>query len=85
MTNSLERRLWQHRYGESDSFVRRYGVFRLVYFEDFRAPTNAIAREKQLKGWLWSKKITLIERENPLWRDLAEGWFEQSISPSISR
>ena len=85
VTNSLERRLWQHRYVESASFVRRYGIFRLVYFEEFRAPANAIAREKQLKGWLRVKKIALIERDNPLWRDLADGWFDQPGGSAISR
>ena len=74
VTNSLERRLWQHRHSPSASFARRYDVTRLVYFENFRDPSNAIAREKQLKGGSRKKKIALIEKENPEWRDLSETW-----------
>lgn len=74
VTNSLKRRVWQHRHQESDSFTQRYGIERLVYFENFRDVTNAIAREKQLKGGSRKKKIALIEKENPEWRDLSESW-----------
>lgn len=73
-TNSLERRVWQHRHRESDCFTQRDGVEHLVYFENFRDVSNAIAREKQLKGGSRKKKIALIEKENPGWRDLSEGW-----------
>jgi putative endonuclease len=76
VTNSLERRVAQHRDSEGArvSFVHRYGLGRLVYFEDFSDVRDAIAREKQLKGWLRSKKIELIRQANPLWQDLADGW-----------
>jgi putative endonuclease len=77
-TNSLERRIWQHKNKTADGFTNRYGVDRLVYFEEFRDVTNAIAREKQLKAGSRAKKIALIERENPEWLDLAAGWFEQA-------
>jgi putative endonuclease len=80
VTNSLERRVWQHRVGAMDGFTKRYGLRRLVYFEEFRDVNNAIAREKQLKGWRRERKIELIARENPLWRDLAEGWFDDSAA-----
>lgn len=73
-TNSLERRVWQHRHRGSDCFTQRYGVEQLVYFENFRDGSNAIAREKQIKGGSRKKKIALIEKENPGWRDLSEGW-----------
>lgn len=80
VTNSLERRTWQHQRPESapasSSFTHRYGVNRLVYFEDFGDVTLAIAREKQLKAGSRAKKIALIERENPEWRDLSKGWFD---------
>jgi putative endonuclease len=74
VTNSLERRVWQHKNERSDGFTSQYGVNRLVYFEDFRDVTNAIAREKQLKGGSRQKKIALIEKENAEWRDLSAGW-----------
>jgi putative endonuclease len=75
VTNSLERRLWQHRNKSADGFTSKYGVDRLVYFEDFRDIENAIAREKQLKSGSRAKKIALIESVNPEWKDLSEGWF----------
>ena len=76
VTNSLERRVWQHRQGAVASFTRKYGVGRLVYFEPYSDVNNAIAREKQIKGGSRRKKIALIEKENPDWLDLAEGWYE---------
>ncbi|MBA2432587.1 MAG: GIY-YIG nuclease family protein [Chthoniobacterales bacterium] len=72
VTNSLQRRVWQHRHGDKDGFAQRYNLTRMVYFEHFRDVNNAIAREKQLKGWLRAKKIALIERQNPRWEDLGE-------------
>jgi putative endonuclease len=75
VTNSLERRMWEHKNGKNDGFTKRYGLNRLVYFEEFRDVTNAIARESQLKGWLRRRKIALIEAENPGWDDLSAGWL----------
>ncbi len=75
VTNSLERRVWQHRHGSATGFTARYGVNRLVWLEEFRDIRNAIAREKQIKAGSRAKKIALIEKENPDWRDLSEGWF----------
>lgn len=49
ITNSLRKRLEQHRNGEGSSFVKRYGVFRLVYVESYDSAEEAIAREKQLR------------------------------------
>ena len=77
VTNDLRRRLNEHRRAlDSSSFTARYHLKRLVYFEttcDIRA---AIAREKQIKGWLRRKKVALIETMNPEWRDLSTGWDE---------
>jgi putative endonuclease len=75
VTNSMERRVWQHRHEKRHSFTGRYGVRRLVYFETFRSAENAITREKQIKAGSRKKKIELIERENAEWKDLAEGWY----------
>jgi putative endonuclease len=46
-----------------------------VYYEDFRDIRSAISREKQIKGWLRSKKITLVESTNPTWQDLSANWY----------
>ena len=74
VTNSLESRVLQHRSKESDAYTRRYNLTRLVYFEEFADIRDAIAREKQLKGWRRARKIDLIRSINPRWRDLASDW-----------
>jgi putative endonuclease len=72
VTNSLQKRLKQHRNGEGSSFVKAYGVHRLVYVESYERAEEAITREKQLKRWKRDWKIELIERDNPEWRDLSD-------------
>jgi putative endonuclease len=71
VTNDLSRRLSEHRHGQPGSFTSRYGVLRLVYFEEFPTAVEAIRREKSLKKWPRRWKIELIERVNPTWSDLA--------------
>ena len=75
ITNRLERRTWQHKNKTSAGFATRYDVDRLVYFEEFRDVSNAIAREKQLKAGSRAKKIALIEKDNPEWKDLSLEMF----------
>ena len=72
VTNHLERRTADHKQKLVPGFTRDYNVTRLVYFEAFGDVRAAIAREKQIKGWRRGKKITLIEKMNPQWRDLSE-------------
>jgi putative endonuclease len=72
MTNSLDRRVLQHKSGEIEGFASKYHCDRLVYYESFDEVNKAIGREKQLKGWTRAKKIALIESQNPRWADLAE-------------
>jgi putative endonuclease len=57
-------------------FTQKYNITFLVYFEETHDVKSAIAREKQIKGWLRSKKITLIETMNPKWDDLSTDWYE---------
>ncbi len=73
MTNNLRRRVGEHKAGIAE-FTSRYQVYQLVYFATFDYATQAIAREKQLKGWTRAKKIALIKSVNPQWRDLSEEW-----------
>lgn len=70
ITNDLVRRVYQHRLQLPQSFTGRYGVTRLVYFEQYDDPENAIRREKRLKKWTRAWKVQLIEKENPNWDDL---------------
>ena len=72
ITGNLEKRLAYHRSMENPAaFTARYAVNRLVHVEEFTEVDQAIAREKQLKGWRRGKKIRLIETSNPDWLDLA--------------
>ena len=71
VTNDLHRRVSEHRDHVVDGFTRRYNVTRLVYFESTTKVLEAIAREKQIKGWSRSKKIALVNSMNPEWNDLA--------------
>jgi putative endonuclease len=74
MTSEIEIRVKQHKEGRFDGYSKRYNCDRLVWFERHPYVNDAIAREKQLKGWSRAKKIALIERGNPAWVDLSEGW-----------
>jgi putative endonuclease len=78
ITNSLVRRVWQHQDGEIEGFTKTYKVNRLVYYERFDGPRNAIAREKEIKGWRREKKNALIERTNPKWMDLSPMLFQHT-------
>ena len=69
--NDLRARIELHRAGRGSQFVKRYGVTRLVYMEEYVTPLEAIQREKQLKNWHRDWKIRLIEENNPEWGDLS--------------
>ena len=83
MTGGLKKRVFEHKRKIYSGFSATYNCNRLVWFERFGDPRNAIAREKQLKGWVRAKKIALIEKTNPTWSDLSEGWYtvEQLTGP----
>jgi len=70
VTNDLIRRVAEHRLKAVKSFTEKYDVARLVYFEQFDDPENAIRREKRLKKWNRAWKVRLIEEHNPNWNDL---------------
>jgi putative endonuclease len=74
MTGFLMARVLRHRAGEGAEFTRKYRVHRLVYYELFQNVGKAIARETEMKKWRREKKVALIEKDNPTWEDLAEGW-----------
>ncbi len=76
VTNDLNRRVYEHKQKAVPGFSAKYNVNRLVYFEEFGDARSALEREKQLKRWSRAKKITLIEANNPSWRDLSDGWYE---------
>ncbi|MDD5252262.1 MAG: GIY-YIG nuclease family protein [Patescibacteria group bacterium] len=76
VTSDLEKRLWEHKNNVVPGFTAKYGIHRLVYFEECGSAEAAITREKALKRWLRAWKIALIEKSNPDWRDLSLDWDE---------
>lgn len=87
VTNNMERRLREHRESLLPGFAKRYKIHRLVYYESFGDIRAAIAREKQIKGWDRSKRVALIEANNPIWVDLAPALFpkQKQIPRSATR
>ena len=72
VTNNLENRVAQHREGKGGAFTSRYQVATLVHAEEYHQIEEAIAREKEIKGWRRSKKNALVESINPSWADLLD-------------
>ena len=77
ITNNIERRVWEHKQGLMEGFTKQYGLTQLVYLAETNDVREAIAREKQLKGWKRAKKVALIEEMNPYWEDLSAGWYSE--------
>jgi len=75
MTNNLERRVYEHKNKLVPGFTAKYNLDILLYYEQTADVLSAIAREKQIKGWTRSKKIALIESQNPKWLDLSSRIF----------
>ena len=72
MSNDSRRRIYEHRYGLLPGFTSKYKIHHLVYVEEFDRADEAIAREKQLKGWTRRRKIALIESMNRSFKDLTQ-------------
>jgi putative endonuclease len=70
VTSDLLGRAWQHKNKSTEGFTKKYGVDRLVYYEQTEDVYSAIEREKQMKKWNRAWKIRLIEKKNPKWNDL---------------
>ncbi|HEY0701594.1 MAG TPA: GIY-YIG nuclease family protein [Candidatus Acidoferrales bacterium] len=76
MTNSVVRRIHQHKEKRTPGFTQKYNVTRLVHYESFEHVRTAITREKTIKRWRRGKKVALIEATNPKWNDLSAEWFK---------
>ena len=72
MTNNLESRVGDHKEGLMPGHSKKYKCKKLVYYENYDSINNCIAREKQLKKWRREKKINLIKKMNPEFKDLSE-------------
>ena len=76
MTSDLKRRVYEHKHKLMPGFTSKYNITQLMYFEETTDVKAAIAREKQIKGWVRAKKIALIESINPDWQDLSGEWYK---------
>ena len=74
LTNDLTKRVLQHKACLVKGFTKTYGINMLMYFEEFIDHNVAFVRERRLKKWNRAWKITLIEEQNPCWKDLANNW-----------
>jgi len=84
VTSELQGRVFKHKKGWYEgSFTARYNFDMLVYFETFSDPSEAIAREKEIKCWRREKKLRLILMANPDWADLSAEWKEDELWQSI--
>ena len=70
VTGNLIKRVWEHKNNLVEGFTKRYGVHKLVYFEQHEDMISAITREKRIKKWNRAWKIRLIEQQNSEWNDL---------------
>jgi putative endonuclease len=64
-----------------EGFTKKYNCSLLVYIEIYDEIDQAIAREKQIKGWSRAKKNALVNTTNPQWNDLAADWYNDSLPP----
>ena len=78
VTSQLQRRVFKHKLGVGSVFTSRYRCTKCVYFETFDEVTDAIAREKELKGWRRQRKCALINEKNPKWEDLF-AWLDDDV------
>jgi putative endonuclease len=70
LSDDLVKRVWQHRTGLMPGFTQRYGVKSLVWYEQHESRESAFRQERRMKKWNRAWKIELIEKMNPVWRDL---------------
>jgi len=77
VTNSIRRRILEHKAGLGSRFTRRYSVIYLMYYERFDFIGRAIVKERELKNWHRDWKINLIKIDNPDMVDLAADWFSE--------
>jgi putative endonuclease len=78
VSSDLSGRVFKHKRHMLEGFSAKYRCDRLVYFERFGTMEEAIAREKEIKGWRRAKKIALIKTTNSTWIDLSEGWCTET-------
>ena len=78
VTSALMTRVWQHKTKLFTGFSAKYGCTRLVWVQLHPSMASAIRSEKRVKHLPRAQKLRLIERDNPEWRDLSDGWYEET-------
>jgi len=84
VTNNIVRRVYDHKHKLIAGFTSKYNITQLVYYEETNDVQSALAREKQIKGWLRERKTALIRSVNPRWLDLSANWYKDEILRSRS-
>ena len=74
-TDDIQNRSAEHKHKRFDGFTAKYGVDKLVWYEEHATRDAAFIRERRIKEWKRAWKMEMIERANPSWRDLFEDWF----------
>ena len=87
-TDNLSERVWRHQTKAFKGFTAKYDCNQLVWCEAFNTREEAFARERQLKPWRRARKVTLIKKTNPEWKDLSIGmnmWARRQIARLVPR
>ena len=85
VTNNLDNRIFLHKVKYNNGFTSKYNCSKLVYYEEFYSPDEAIHREKQLKKYRRDWKRNLINKMNPKWKDLSNGWYDRREFESFKK
>jgi putative endonuclease len=85
VTNNIDNRVFLHKVKYNVGFTSKYNCTKLVYYEEFFDPTEAIHREKQLKKYRRDWKRNLISTMNPQWKDLSNGWYPRKEFESFRK
>jgi putative endonuclease len=85
ITNSIRRRVREHKLKLTPRLATKYNITRLVYFETFEDVRNAIEREKRIKAWTRAKRVALIDSANPTWDDLSREWDQPQTFRFVPR
>jgi putative endonuclease len=84
VTNNLKRRVYEHKTHLNSGFTDKYNICKLIWYDCFLTPDNAILREKQLKKWNRTWKERIINEMNPEWKDLSMDWYNDLEIPACA-
>jgi len=85
VTRDLNRRIYEHKQKLIKGFTAKYNVNKLVFFQEFTDINEAISIEKKIKGWLRAKKVYLINKFNPGWKDLSSSCHSEATPKNLKR